>query len=419
MSYKTVRGMRDFLPEKMKKKQFIEDFIRKVFEKYGFEPIQTPIVEEFELLSAKDSGGEAVKNEIYYFKDKSERELGLRYDLTVPLARIVASNQALTKPFKRYCIGQVYRYDRPQAKRYREFTQADVDIVGAKSVLADFECVQLACEIMRGLELDFKITVNNRKVLEALAIKMGVKKEQVKDAFRSIDKLDKIGEKGVKSEFKDKKIDERILGQIFINSFDEVKEYLKDTEALEELETLLTLSKENNLNEVEFDLSLARGLEYYTGNVFEIKLEEGPSVGAGGRYDKLVESYGGQDTPATGISFGVDRLYDTLEETLTIGSNTDIFIVPLSKECVSIAFNLASKIRSADIGVEVDLMQRNIKKNFEYVEKKGINFIILLGENEIKENKFKLKNTQTREENEFSFEDVSDLIIKIKNLNKN
>ena len=235
MSYKTIRGMRDFLPEKMKKKQFIEDFIRKVFEKYGFEPIQTPIVEEFELLSAKDSGGEAVKNEIYYFKDKSERELGLRYDLTVPLARIVATNQALTKPFKRYCIGQVYRYDRPQAKRYREFTQADVDIVGAKSVLADFECVQLACEIMRGLELDFKITVNNRKVLEALAIKMGVKKEQVKDAFRSIDKLDKIGEKGVKSEFKDKKIDERILGQIFINSFDEVKEYLKDTEALEEL----------------------------------------------------------------------------------------------------------------------------------------------------------------------------------------
>jgi len=415
MSYKTVRGMRDFLPEKMKKKQFIEDFIRRVFEKYGFEPIQTPIVEEFELLSAKDSGGEAVKNEIYYFKDKSERELGLRYDLTVPLARIVATNQALTKPFKRYCIGQVYRYDRPQAKRYREFTQADVDIIGAKTVLADFELMQISCEIMRGLGLEFKIIVNNRKVLEALAIKMGVKKEQVTDAFRSIDKLDKIGEKGVRSEFKEKKIDERILGQIFINSFKEVKEYLKDTEALEELETLLTLSKENNLNEVEFDLSLARGLEYYTGNVFEIKLEEGPSVGAGGRYDKLVESYGGQDTPATGISFGVDRLYDTLEETLRIDSNTDVFIVPLSKECVSIAFNLASKIRSADIGVEVDLMQRNIKKNFEYVEKKGINFIILLGENEIKENKFKLKNTQTREEKEFSFEDVSDLLKELKN----
>ncbi|MCR4334954.1 MAG: histidine--tRNA ligase [archaeon] len=414
MTYKTVRGMRDFLPEQMKKKQFIEDYIRKVFESYGFEPLQTPIVEEFDLLSAKGSGGEAVKDEIYYFKDKSDRELGLRYDLTVPLGRIVATNPNLGKPFKRYCIGQVYRYDRPQAKRYREFTQADIDIVGVKSVYADFEIIQISADIMRGLGFDFKIVLNNRKVLEELSIKMGVKQEQIKDCFRSLDKLDKIGENGVEKELKEKGIETRILGQIEANSFEQTKDYLKDSEALKELETLLKLSKENNLKEVEFDLSLARGLEYYTDNVFEIKLKEGPSVGAGGRYDKLIELYGGQDNPAVGISFGVDRLYDTLEKTLIIGSNSDVFIAVLSNEAYSIAFKLASKIRQTGIGVEVDLMQRNMKKNFEYAEKKGIGFVIVLGENEIKAKKFRLKNTQTREEKEFSFEDVSDVLQMLK-----
>src|SRR3989338_2951267 len=187
MKFQTVRGMRDFLPEQMKKKQFIEDFIRKIFESYGYEPLQTPIVEEFGLLSAKGSGGEAVKEEIYYLKDKSERELGLRYDLTVPLGRVVASNPTLGRPFRRYCIGTVYRYDKPGAMRYREFTQADADIIGSTSVLADFECLQMYCDAMRGLGLAFKVKVNNRALLEDLAAKCGVPADKIKDCFRSID----------------------------------------------------------------------------------------------------------------------------------------------------------------------------------------------------------------------------------------
>jgi len=402
--------MRDFLPEQAKKKQFIEDSCRRVFEKYGFEPLQSPVVEDFALLAAKGSGGEAIKDEIYYFKDKGERELGLRYDLTVPLARIVASNPVLQKPFKRYCIGTVYRYDRPQAKRYREFTQADVDIVGAKSVLADFECIQISADIMRSLEFEFKIKVNNRMLLEDLAKKCGIVQEQVKDAFRSIDKLDKIGEKEVRKEFKEKGISDKFLGSIITNSFEDVKDLVGETFGFKELERLISLSKENEIPEVAFDVSLARGLEYYTGNVFEISITEGPSVGGGGRYDKLIELYGGTPTPAVGISFGIDRLLDSLEQALVIGANSDLFIAPISDECAGAAASLAMRLRKARIAVEIDVMQRNVKKNLEYVNRKGISFFAVLGENEMKSGKIKVKDMGRSEEKEFAIDDIEGMV---------
>ncbi len=407
MPYQTVKGMRDFLPEQAKKKQFIEDVLRKVFESYGYEPLQTPIVEEFDLLAAKGSGGEAIKEEIYWFKDKSERELGLRYDLTVPFARVVATNRMLQRPFKRYCISTVYRYDRPQAKRYREFTQADIDVAGVKSVMADFEILQASADAMRRLGFEFKITVNNRAFLEELARACGVREEQVKDAFRIIDKLDKIGEKEVRREFREKGIDDLLLEKIFVNSMENAKEKTGETESAKELAELMGLCKANGMSEVSLELSLARGLEYYTGNVFEIKLKEGPSVGAGGRYDKLIELYGGEATPAVGISFGVDRLFDALESELIIGPNTDVFIAPLTKEAGIEATKIAAKLRLQGISVEVDLAGRNIKKNFEYANKRGIPFMIVLGENELKSKKFNVKEMSSGKEKEFAFTDLN------------
>ena len=180
-------------------------------------------------------------------------------------------------------------------------------------------------------------------------------------------------------------------------------------EAMEELNKLLELCKENKYSEIEFDLSLARGLEYYTGAVFEVSIKDGPSVAGGGRYDKLIGIYGGQDTPATGISFGVDRLFDYLDDTLIIGPNTDVFIIPLSKEAVSEAFKLGSKIRKQGFGVEVDLMQRNLKKNLDYANKKGIGFVIVLGEKELKSKKFKLKNMSSGKEQEIGFDDINEI----------
>ena len=406
MPFNVVKGMRDFLPEQAKKKQFIEDTCRRVFEKYGFEPLQSPVVEDFALLAAKGSGGEAIKDEIYYFKDKGERELGLRYDLTVPLARIVASNPVLTKPFRRYCISTVYRYDRPQAKRYREFTQADIDIVGAKSGLAGFECVQIAAEILAALGIEFRIRVNNRALLEELAGKCGLEAGQVKEAFRIIDKLDKAGESEVRREFREKGIGTALLDKIRANSFGEVKDLLEGSQAADDVERLLSLCKGNGITQAEFDLSLARGLEYYTGNVFEVAISEGPSVGGGGRYDKLIELYGGQPTPAVGISLGIDRLLDTLEGTLVVGPNSDLFIAPLSEQSAPAAANLAARLRNAGVAVEVDVMQRNMKKNLEYVSRKGIGFFIAVGEDEVKSGKIKAKEMGSGEEREFAIGDA-------------
>lgn len=408
--FQVVRGMRDFLPELAVKKQFIEDLCRKVFEKYGFLPLETPVVEEFGLLSKKGSGGEAVKDEIYYFKDKSERELGLRFDLTVPLARVVASNPQLPKPFKRYQIADVYRYDRPGASRYRKFTQADIDIVGSDSAVADFECLAVAIEILQGLGLKFKIRVNNRKLLEEVALACNVARDCVKECFRCIDKLGKIGLEGVAKELKEKGIGTGILGTITKKGIVDVKKILKGTEGLVELEGLLGLLKKEGLEKfVEVDLSLARGLEYYTGNVFEVALEKGPSVGGGGRYDNLVKAYGGQDAPAVGISFGVDRLLDVLEKKLVVKAGARVFVVPVGEKMVEQGLELAQKIRALGINASMDLNSRGISKNLDYANKMGIPFAAILGENECKEKCFTLKDMKKGKEQKVKIADLKKL----------
>ncbi|MEM4710009.1 MAG: histidine--tRNA ligase [Candidatus Diapherotrites archaeon] len=407
--FQPVKGMRDFVQEQAQKKQYIEELCKKTFEKYGYEPLQTPIVEDFSLLSAKGSAGEAIKEEIYYFKDKAERELGLRFDLTVPLARVVASNPALPKPYKRYCIGQVYRYDKPQAKRYREFTQADIDIIGSNSVLADFEVLQVATEIMRNLGLEFIIKINNRALLEEIALKCAIPKDKVKECFRVLDKLDKIGIEGVKQELESKGLKTKILEEIKENSIEKAKKIVEG-KGIKEITELIEICKENGLKETSFDVSLARGLEYYTGNVFEISVKEGPSVGGGGRYDKLIEVYGGQSTPAVGISLGIDRLYDTLEKKLKLEQKTNLLVMPLSKNEFGYAIKLCEKLRQKNLNVEFDVMERNIRKNIEYATKKRIKFFTTIGENEVKNGIIKIKDLTKQTEKEFNIKDYEKIV---------
>jgi histidyl-tRNA synthetase len=403
--FQVVRGMRDLLPEEAKKKQAIEDRIRKEFEAYGFEPIETPIVESFELLAAKGSAGEAIKEEIYYFKDKSDRELGLRFDLTVPLARIIASNPQLPKPFKRYQIGKVYRYDKPGTSRYREFTQADADIIGSSSIMADYECVALAYKVMKDLSLKFVIRVANKQLLEEICVACGIEKEKVKDAMRVLDKLDKIGAKGVEEELKEKGIKTKILKVIEENNLEKIGKLVKEKKGYDEVKELLDYCKKAGLGEfVKFDASLARGLEYYTGNVFEVIAqkengEAGPSVGGGGRYDKLVETYGGTSTPAVGISFGVDRLLDLREKEVS-EQKTQLMVIPIGLEAGKESLKIARELRQAGMNVENDLMQRTLAKNLEYANKKKIPFVLIIGENELKSGKATLKNLDTGKQEE-------------------
>src|SRR3989344_1502845 len=412
--YQTVRGMRDFLPEKMKVKQFIEDTCRKAFEKYGFSPLQTPVVEEYATLSTKAGAGEEIKREIYYFKDQGERELGLRFDLTVPLARVVASNPELAKPFKRYQIGTVYRYDRPQAGRYREFTQADIDTVGTDSILADFECIAITAEIMQKLELNFFIRINNRILLEDIAGLAGIPEKMIPEAFRSIDKLDKIDWQGVEKELLEKKIDKKILSFIKDNDLADIEKMFKESKieskGLNELKQLLELLKEQKLEKfIKIDLSLARGLEYYTGNVFEVMAESQWTVCAGGRYDNLVKALGGRETPAVGISFGVDRLTDILFEKKETESIAKIYLIPVNKELALNALSIAQKIRELEINVEMDLTGKGISKNLTYASKKKIPFTVIIGEDELKNNEIKLKNMKTGKESAVKLNELSKL----------
>ena len=266
--FQTVKGMQDYMPERMRKKQYIEDLCREVFERYGFSPLQTPVVEYFDLLAAKGSAGEAIKEELYYFKDKSDRGLGLRFDLTVPLARIVANSPQLLNPlFRRYQIGTAYRYDKPTTSRYREFTQADVDIVGVRGIAGELEILQITVDIFKKLGVEFYIKMNNRRLLEEIALACGIEKAQINDAFRSVDKLDKIGWEGVEKELLEKKINAQIAGIAKKNDLDEIEKLLKkrnaDLSALDEMRKLLELLKKLGIGKyVKIDLWLARGLEY-------------------------------------------------------------------------------------------------------------------------------------------------------------
>jgi len=405
---KPVKGMQDFFPKKMKKKQFIEDTCRGIFEKYGFSQMQTPALEEFSLLAKKDTAGEEIKNEIYYFKDKGEREVGLRFDLTVPLARIVASNPNIEKPFKRYQIEKVWRYDRPQASRFREFSQADADIIGVKSVKAEFECIAIAAELIKALNLNGKIVVNNRKLLEDVAIANGVEKKQAKDCFRCLDKLSKIGKEGVEKELKQIDINTQILGQLD-KKFLELKKDFSRSAGFLELEELFSLLKENGFEKnVSFDLSLARGLEYYTGTVFEV-VSDGPSIGGGGRYDDLIKDIGGIETSAVGISFGIERILELIKEKTVIPYSAKVFVAPISKEFFKESLKFAQKLRSLGINTEIDLLERSPSKNLYYASRKGIEFVVVLGEKEFGKKEFNLKNMKTGKEEKFGFSELEKL----------
>ncbi|MDD5148786.1 MAG: ATP phosphoribosyltransferase regulatory subunit, partial [Candidatus ainarchaeum sp.] len=322
------------------------------------------------------------------------------------LARVVASNPQLIKPFKRYQIGPVYRYDRPGAKRYRSFTQADADIIGSASILADFELIALGYKIMKNLGLKFFIKVANKQLLEQIGIACGIKNEQLADCFRSIDKLEKIGGNGVEEELKQKGISTKILQIIKNNDLKKIEKIVKDKKGFNELKELLDYCEQAALSEfVKFDASLARGLEYYTGNVFEISCA-GISVCGGGRYDKLIETYGGPATPAVGYSFGVDRLLDCLEGKEICKNKTQLLVIPIGLEASKESLKIARELRSLNLNVENDLMQRSLSKNIEYANKKGIPFVAIIGENELKQGEIMLKNMQSGKQEKIKLKEL-------------
>ncbi len=354
------------------------------------------------------------------------RRVGLRYDLTVPLARLIASNPNIPLPFKRYQIQNVWRYGDVAKHRFREFLQADIDIVGIESMLADAEIV--SCIISCFTSLGFKkfvIRLNNRKILSALVKYAGVETEKIMDAFRAIDKLEKVGEKGVEGELQERGISKgtvrKILDFVKIKGNTEtvlgkaeelVKGFEEGREGIEELKQLILYLKQMKVEPKFFkiDLSLARGLDYYTGPIFEVFAAEGiGSLAGGGRYDKLIGLFLGRDIPATGVSLGIERIMEVMKERKMIKpqkTKTRIFVVAVNEETREKVLEITQNLRKNEISADFDLKGRNLTRQLEYADSLEIPYAVIVGPEELKEEKVVLRDMKKREQR----------VVEIKNL---
>lgn len=404
---KTVKGTRDLMPEDKRIKDFLIEKIRSVFELYSFQPIETPALESWEVLSKKGAGGEEVIKEAYDFKDKAGRRIGLRYDLTVPLARVVAANPNLILPFKRYQTGKIWRYDDVSKGRLREFSQMDIDIVGSESMLADAEIISCVIDCFNKLGFKkFYIRLNNRKILTDLAKYAGVDEKKMPDVFRIIDKLEKVGIGEVKKQMEEIASEDsikKILNFIKIKGKNEdvlkKAEKIVKSEGIDELREILSYVKDDS--KLRIDLSLARGLDYYTGPIYEVFAdEEIGSIAAGGRYDKLIGLFLKRNVPATGISFGLDRIIEVMKQRKM--TNTDnqvrVFVAAVNDKVRDKALEIVQMLRDKSLSCDYDLRSRSLSKQLEYASNMKIPYVVIVGERELKEDSVKLRNMETGKE---------------------
>lgn len=426
--FSTPRGTRDFMPKEMARREYVFSIVKDVFSSFGFKQIETPAFESWELLGAKGGGGQEIKDDIYLFKDKGGREMGLRFDLTVPTARLIAQNPQLLKPFKRFQIGRVWRYDKPQAGRFREFWQADPDIFGSSSMACEAEVIAASAKCLDKLGFrGYKIRLNNRKILNGIVDFVKISKAKAPAVFRAMDKLDKQGIVAVKEEISKAGIEDKKIEMLFeiIEMSGKPSQIIKsarkmlagnlEAEAgLNELEQILEFSSGYGTDKsIEIDFSLVRGLDYYTGPIFEICAKSDMGVGSvagGGRYDNLIALYGGPKTPAVGISLGIERILAIMQELDMFNgkgsAGTNVFIIPASdeKKIMIKTIELSTRLRESGISTETDVMGRKLKQSFEYAEKSGIPYVIIIGEREIKSGKFTLKDMKKREQKSVGLE---------------
>ena len=423
MELQLPRGMRDFTPAEKLLRNSVVDTLRSTFERYGFNPLETPVVERWEVLSAKYGGGAEILKETYRFQDQGQRELGLRYDLTTPLARFVGMNPSIKKPFKRYHIGTVYR-DGPLKKgRYREFYQCDVDTVGAPAGRADAECILLALDVFKQLNLKVEIRVNDRGLLLALAeTVLGAEDERAIDFVLSLDKLEKIGQAGVSQELVEKGFSTQHVANIFavldVDGSNQNK--LKQLQNVSKFPTLSGGWSEclgalfdilGDDERVRFVPTLARGLGYYTGTVFEVFMADASfdgSLAAGGRYDGLISDFLGtkEIIPAVGISFGLEPILELLKERQGVEnlkkSTVQVYVIPIQTADACWAY--LSRLRAGGLHADIDLVGRGPSANFKYANAYGIPYALVVGPEELKANVVTLKNMQSGEEERLPFE---------------
>ena len=434
------KGTRDFSPEEMMRRTYIFDTIKSVFRLFGYAPLETPSMENlstllgkygdegdkllFKILNSGDYGAKLSEEELRQASKISEK--GLRYDLTVPFARYVVQHQnEIVFPFKRYQIQPVWRADRPQKGRYREFYQCDVDVIGSKSLLSEVELVDIVARVFSKLGISVTLKMNNRKILFGIAESIGHADKMI-DITVAIDKLDKIGLDNVKAELRERGIDDEAIAKL-----QPILELSgTNAEKLEKLESVIGASETGKLGieemrtifdgvdklginlTPELDLSLARGLNYYTGAIFEVKANDYQigSISGGGRYDDLTGIFGMPGMSGVGISFGADRIYDVMLGLnlfpAELACSTKVLFANLGEAEQAASMSLVSKLRDKGVATEIYPDMGKMKKQMEYANRRGIPYVVIIGSNELERGVVTLKNMQSGEQQELSFDEL-------------
>ena len=435
------KGTRDFSPEEMMRRTYIFDTIKSVFRLFGYAPLETPSMENlstllgkygdegdkllFKILNSGDYGAKLSEDDLRQASKISEK--GLRYDLTVPFARYVVQHQnEIVFPFKRYQIQPVWRADRPQKGRYREFYQCDVDVIGSKSLLSEVELVDIVARVFSKLGISVTLKMNNRKILFGIAESIGHADKMI-DITVAIDKLDKIGLDNVKAELRERGIDDEAIAKLQpilelsgtnADKLCKLEGVIGASETgmlgIEEMRTIFEGVEKLGINLTpELDLSLARGLNYYTGAIFEVKANDYQigSISGGGRYDDLTGIFGMPGMSGVGISFGADRIYDVMlglnlfpEE---LACSTKVLFINLGKAEEEASMRLISKLRDNNVASEIYPESSKMKKQMEYANRRGIPYVVIIGSQELERGIATVKDMRTGEQREVSFEELS------------
>lgn len=419
MKLMNLKGTDDFMPNEQIIRNEIINTLRNHFENYGYMPIETPILNYYDLLAYKYSDDAEILSEIYKLKDQGDRNLGLRYDLTVPFCKVIGIHKDLRLPFRRYEIGKVFRNGPVKLGRTREFYQCDVDVVGIDNRLIEAEQILMAITGYKKLGIDVLVKYNNRKLMSGLILEAGIEESNIASVIGIIDKMEKITSNELIDNLKNLNISSDKINKLleyFKYSLDEYIEMFKNTinvnikEGLDELIELNGYLKELNIfDDCLFTPTLARGLTIYTGVVFEFYDKEkriSSAIGAGGRYNKIITDFmdNGESYPAIGLSFGLEPIYAILKEKSNQDNLVDIYLVPLDTNVETL--KIATELRKNNINVLIEMNKKKVAKCFEYVESMKIPYISIIGSNEIETGVLRIKNMKTKEEKEVKIEEL-------------
>ena len=422
--FQTVKGMRDFLPLDFKKFHYIVQKVRELFQIYNYQEISMPIVEPFELIAEK--AGEEIRKTMYVFKDKSDRTLALRPEMTASIARTYISNfmKSEPKPVKLGYIGQCYRYDNPQFGRYREFFQGGFEFIGSSNVISDVEIIAICCELMNNLNFKkFSIKIGHVGILREILNQENVDDDQQNKIFGLIDKgeMEQVFDILIQLKISEncsnifKKLFElkgKNLSNIIKQASNLLKGYTESIKSLENLKQLIKFSETYDVSKyLELNLGFARGLEYYTGMIFEIFIPElDIAVGGGGRYDRLIETFGGNPTPAVGCALGLDRILLAMDQTKLFSNLVlypeKILIVPFNEEMLPKAMEISKKLREKGKCIELEIVRKGLKKALSYADSQDFRYIIIIAPEEVKANKFGLRDMKSGEQKTVTFNEA-------------